>query len=134
MNALITLPDDGRKNYFVFGSNLRGLHAGGAARFAREHYRAETGVAVGHTGDAFAIPTMGRDMAPLPLDLIGGYVAAFIECAKDNPTHMYYVTPIGCGIAGFTPAQMAPLFASAPANCILPDEFTAVLNAQPARE
>jgi hypothetical protein len=127
--GLITLPDDGKKNVFVFGSNLNGYHGAGAARFARVHYRAQMGEKFGHTGDAFAIPTMDRTFTPLPLEKIAEYVKRFI--AEVKPDHVYYVTPIGCGIAGFTAAEIAPLFAGAPSNVILPDEFTAILN--PAR-
>lgn len=93
---------------FVFGSNLQGMHGGGAARIAFDHFGAEWGVGVGRTGRCYAIPTMHGG-----LDAIRPYVDEFIMYAKQNPTLVFLVTRIGCGIAGFTDKQMAPLFANA---------------------
>lgn len=123
---LITLPPDDPNAVFVFGSNEAGYHGGGAARAARVEYGAEMGTAFGHTGRAFAIPTMTEDLQPLALIAIAGYVNRFLAIAQRRPQYTYYLTPIGCGIAGFTPAQIAPLFAAAPVNVILPEEFRAV--------
>lgn len=93
---------------FVFGSNLQGMHGGGAARIAFDHFGAEWGVGVGRTGRCYAIPTMHGG-----LDAIRPYVDEFIMYAKLNPTLFFLVTRIGCGIASFTDEQMAPLFAKA---------------------
>ena len=90
---------------FVFGSNLRGLHGGGAARIAFEKFGAEWGVGVGPTGQCYAIPTMHGGV-----DEIAPYVNDFVAYAKQHSDQHFYVTRIGCGIAGFTDEQMAPLF------------------------
>ena len=102
---------------FVFGSNLAGHHHGGAARMAHECFGAEWGVGVGPTGQCYAIPTMQGG-----IDTIRPYVDDFIEYAKEHPMNRFLVTRIGCGIAGFTDQQMAPLFykASFVENITLP--------------
>lgn len=90
---------------FVFGSNLHGMHGGGAARVAHQKFGAEWGVGVGPTGKCYAIPTMHGG-----IDTIKPYVDDFITYAKEHTNQHFYVTRIGCGIAGFTDEQMAPLF------------------------
>ena len=90
---------------FVFGSNLEGQHAGGAARFAYDNFGAEWGNGVGPQGRCYAIPTMHG-----PLSLIKPYVDDFIEYARQHPMNRFLLTRIGCGIAGFKDAEMAPLF------------------------
>jgi hypothetical protein len=114
---------------FVFGSNLAGQHAGGAALFARQRRGAELGVGEGRTGQAYAIPTCDAWIRPLPLDQISGSVTAFIAYARQHPELTFEITRIGCGIAGFRDDEIAPLFAGAPENCQLPEgwrEFTLV--------
>ena len=106
---------------FVFGSNLAGQHSGGAAFFARTERGAEAGKWIGRTGQAFAIPTCDAQIRPLPLKEIARYVLSFIAYAQQHPDLTFEVTRIGCGIAGFTDAQIAPLFTGAPENCQLPD-------------
>ena len=93
---------------FVFGSNLAGMHGGGAARLAYEQFGAEWGVGVGPTGQCYAIPTMQGGV-----ETIRPYVDDFIAYAKQHPDQVFLVTRIGCGIAGFTDSQIAPLFATA---------------------
>lgn len=118
---------------FVFGSNLEGLHAGGAAKFAL-NFGAEWGNGVGIQGQTYAIPTLshpgGTQEHMLPVSTIGKFVRQFIEYAKTHPENHFYVTPIGCGIAGFTPVQIAPLFKGALnlENVSLPADFIKVLN------
>ena len=109
------------KKIFVFGSNLHGWHDGGAARYAVEHHGAIYGQGVGLQGDSYAIPTM------IPLLDIIPYVSDFKKFAKEHPDWEFQVTAIGCGIAGYTPEQIAPMLKNAPENCILPDEFKEVL-------
>lgn len=92
---------------FVFGSNLKGAHGGGAARIAHEQFGAEWGVGVGPTGQCYAIPTMQGGV-----ETIKPYVDVFIRYAEQHPELIFYVTRIGCGIAGFTDEQIAPLFAA----------------------
>ena len=93
---------------FVFGSNLAGFHGGGAARIAYEQFGAEWGVGVGRTGQCYAIPTMQGGV-----ETIRPYVNEFIRYAEHHPELTFLVTRIGCGIAGFTDEQIAPLFAAA---------------------
>ena len=109
---------------FVFGSNLAGAHGGGAARVAYEDFGAEWGVGVGLTGQSYAIPTMQGGM-----ETIKPYVDDFIEFAKAHPDLFFYVTRIGCGIAGFRDREIAPLFKEALAveNICLPETFVNLL-------
>jgi hypothetical protein len=92
---------------FVFGSNLEGQHAGGAARIAYEKFGAVWGIGVGPTGRSYAIPTMHGG-----LDAIKPYIDQFVEYAKTHPMNRFLLTRIGCGIAGFKDADMAPLFSA----------------------
>ena len=112
---------------FVFGSNLAGMHAGGAARTAIEKFGAIWGQGVGLQGQSYAIPTMQGGV-----DTIRPYVNEFIAFAKQHSELRFYVTPIGCGIAGFTSAEIAPLFkdASFVENIFLPKSFWNVLESQ----
>ncbi|MBQ7448999.1 MAG: hypothetical protein IJS73_04235 [Paludibacteraceae bacterium] len=93
---------------FVFGSNLAGFHGGGAAHIAYKLFGAQWGVGVGPTGQCYAIPTMQGG-----IDTIRPYVDDFITYANQHPEKLFLVTRIGCGIAGFTDEQIAPLFKSA---------------------
>ena len=103
---------------FVFGSNLGGMHAGGAARIAYNNFGAIWGQGVGLQGQSYGIPTMQGGV-----ETVRPYVNEFIQFAKDHPELTFLVTRIGCGIAGFTDAEMAPLFEKAHSieNVILPE-------------
>ena len=90
---------------FVFGSNLAGMHGGGAARTARLYFGAVLGNGDGPQGQSYAIPTMQGGV-----ETIQPYVDKFVSYAKAHPEQTFLVTPIGCGIAGFTPDDIAPLF------------------------
>ncbi len=105
---------------FVFGSNLAGMHGGGAAYAAFQKFGAVWGRGVGLQGQSYAIPTMQGGV-----ETIRPYVDDFIDFAKAHPDLFFYVTRIGCGIAGFTDAEIAPLFAAARAvpNICLPESF-----------
>lgn len=109
---------------FVFGSNAQGLHGGGAARYAHRLFGAVWGEGVGRTGQCYAIPTMDGAVAA-----IQPYVDDFIRYAAEHPELTFLVTEIGCGIAGYTPEQIAPLFAAAldQKNIRLPGRFVEVL-------
>ena len=109
---------------FVFGSNLAGMHGGGAARIARLHFGAVMGQGVGLQGQSYAIPTMQGGV-----ETIQPYVDEFIEFAKQHPQLKFLVTEIGCGIAGFSPSEIAPLFEQAGEvkNIYLPERFWMVL-------
>lgn len=104
---------------FVFGSNYAGQHGGGAAREAFDNFGAEYGVGVGPTGRAYALPTMDENLQPYSLATIGHHVAEFLKYAAANPHLEFFVTAIGCGIAGYSPEQIAPMFKEAPMNCTL---------------
>lgn len=105
---------------FTFGSNTAGRHGKGAALTARTMYGAEYGVGAGRTGNAYAIPTKGATLLPLPLFKIAEHVDQFIAYAREHPELEFLVTRVGCGLAGYTDEQIAPMFAMAPSNCELP--------------
>jgi len=110
---------------FVFGSNLAGFHGGGAAELAME-WGAVWGQGVGLQGKTYAIPTMfqtAEEMKP--------YIDNFLAFAKSRPELKFLVTEIGCGIAGFTPKDIAPFFKAAIEdkieNVYLPETFFSAL-------
>ena len=105
---------------FVFGSNLAGMHGGGAAYAAFQKFGAVWGCGVGLQGQSYAIPTMQGGV-----ETIKPYVDDFIDFAHARPDLFFYVTRIGCGIAGFADAEIAPLFAAARTvpNICLPESF-----------
>ena len=107
----------GENEIFVFGSNLAGAHGGGAALLAYRKFGAIWGQGVGLQGQSYGIPTMQGGV-----ETIAPYVDEFIEFAKVHPELTFFVTKIGCGIAGFSEAEISPLFKAAHgiANIILP--------------
>lgn len=109
---------------FVFGSNLEGSHGGGAARVAYNYFGAVWGEGVGLHGQTYAIPTMQGGV-----ETIKPYVDEFIRFAQRNGNLTFLVTRIGCSIAGFRDAEIAPLFKDAlyADNVILPKEFVECL-------
>ena len=109
---------------FVFGSNLAGAHGGGAARLAYNRFGAVWGQGVGMQGQSYAIPTMHGGV-----EAIKPYVDEFAQYAKTHPELKFFVTQIGCGIAGFIPEEIAPLFREAldVENVILPKVFVEIL-------
>lgn len=113
-------PDD----IFVFGSNLEGMHMGGAARVAYNKFGANWGQGVGMQGQSYAIPTMQGGV-----ETIKPYVDDFINLAREWDQNTFYVTRIGCGIAGFTDEQIAPLFDEAYDlyNVRLPKSFADII-------
>lgn len=109
---------------FVFGSNLEGAHGGGAALLAFRKWGAIWGQGAGLQGQTYGIPTMhGR------VEEIRPYVDEFIRFAKEHPELTFLVTEIGCGIAGFRPEEIAPLFRDAVPveNIHLPERFWNIL-------
>ena len=106
---------------FVFGSNLAGRHGKGAALHATRYYGAEYGVGVGRTGNSYAIPTKSQTLKTLPLEVITVYVNQFLAYARQNPELSFFVSKIGCGLAGYKETDIAPLFVDAPENCLLPE-------------
>ncbi len=114
----------GEDEIFVFGSNLAGIHAGGAARTALNRFGAKMGQGVGLQGQSYAIPTMQGGV-----ETIRPYVDDFIALAREWDQTTFYVTRIGCGIAGFTDEEIAPLFKDALElyNVRLPESFVRIL-------
>lgn len=115
----------GKRDFFVFGSNLAGRHGGGAARIAMNRFGAVYGQGKGLQGNSYAIPTMQGG-----IETIKPYVDRFIEFAKHEKALTFYVTKIGCGIAGFQLNEIAPLFKDALAvtNIRLPKEFVDLID------
>ena len=106
---------------FVLGSNLAGRHGAGAARFAREHRGAVYGQSTGHQGNSYALPTCDRNFKGLPLDHILAHVLSFLDYAEQHPELTFEVTRVGCGLAGHSEKNIAPMFKDAPPNCLLPE-------------
>lgn len=102
---------------FVFGSNLAGRHGKGAALEARKRWGAEPGTGIGRTGNAYAIPTKDANLRTLPLAFIGDHARVFLKYAELHPELEFYVTRVGCGLAGYTEEQIKPLFEGATPNC-----------------
>ena len=117
----ITTVEEGE--VFVFGSNAQGRHMGGAARVAMERFGAVWGVGEGLQGRSYALPTMEG------LDSMAAAVGRFVEFAREHPELRFLVTAVGCGIAGYRPEQIAPLFAEAVplGNVCLPLRFWEIL-------
>ncbi len=109
---------------FVFGSNAEGNHAGGAAYWALRHYGAVMGKGEGLQGTSYAIPTMYATLGESK-----EAINRFIEYARMHSDKKFLVTPIGCGIAGYTPEEVAPYFKDAimVKNIALPQSFWDVL-------
>lgn len=95
---------------FVFGSNLLGIHKRGAALTALQKHGAILGQGIGLQGNSYAIPTKENPNRTLSLVSINKFVADFILYAAYTPEHCYHVTPIGCGLAGWSYCQIAPMF------------------------
>lgn len=120
-----TLPQN--NEIFVFGSNLGGIHGSGAALVARTKFGAQYFIGAGPTGNSYGIPTKNETVEhSLPLSVIKRYVDQFIEYAnlcewRGDEREQFFVTGIGCGLAGFKPEQIAPMFKDAPDNCSFPD-------------
>lgn len=124
-----TLPENGE--VFVFGSNLQGIHGAGAAKVARDKFKA---LPVGHgfvAWKAYALPTKATPRERLPLQQIQKHVGEFIATCKQNPHMEFFVTRVGCGLAGYKDFEIAPLFERAPDNCSFPEPWKNYL--QPTR-
>lgn len=95
---------------FVFGSNLAGRHGKGAAKFAHENHGAEYGVGKGLTGSAYALPTKDEKIRTLPLERIEKEILEFFQFARKNENLTFILTPVGCGLAGYSSYIMMKLF------------------------
>lgn len=122
-----------RREIFVFGSNTQGRHGKGAALTAKQKWGAIQGEAVGLQGNAYAIVT--KDISKpknlqhrsISLEIIAKQVRDLIIFANENFSWKFIVSAIGCGLAGFKPEEIAPMFEGCPKNMELPDEFIEVL-------
>jgi hypothetical protein len=112
---------------FVFGSNEAGIHGAGAAKLAREKFGAIGGEGFGLQGKSYAIPTKDYDIITLNLNIINRYVKAFLVEAYRYSDLNFLVTEIGCGLAGYKPEDIAPLFKSSSENVFLPKRFVDIL-------
>lgn len=110
---------------FVFGSNLLGIHGKGAALYALQHHGAILGKGNGEQGTSYAIPTKISPNKPMPIASIWDYVWEFMHWIRAHRNHTYLLTPIGCGLAGHKPEDIAKLFSrfNPPANLKYPREF-----------
>jgi hypothetical protein len=115
---------------FVFGSNCSGRHGAGAAYLAWNKFGAEMGVGEGLTGQCYALPTMDEFFRTLSLNEIREKIERFIRICKEHTEKKFLLTKIGCGIAGYSPSEIAPLFKDFlpfPSNLVLPREFHEIL-------
>lgn len=117
------------RQIFVFGSNREGRLGGGAARTAVELHGAIWGQAEGLQGESYAIVTkeLRADCQPVTLAEVAEGVERFLDFARNHPELWFQVTPIGCGLAGFKPDDIGPLFRDAPLNCGLPEVFLSAI-------
>jgi hypothetical protein len=114
------------QTFFVFGSNVAGIHGKGAAKTAVLKYGAQWGVGEGFTGRCYAIPTKDKNLKPRKLEDIAKSVKTFMMAASVYPQRRLWVTAIGCGLAQFKPDEIAPMFYAhgpIPKNVWLPKEF-----------
>jgi hypothetical protein len=107
---------------FVFGSNLAGIHGAGAAKQAVK-YGARYGHGIGLMGKAYGIPTKDFDIQTMPLDKIKPYIDRFIKATNEYPGVKFFVTRVGCGLAGYKDADIAPLFRGCGSNCSFPEQW-----------
>lgn len=111
------------RTIFVFGSNRAGVHGGGAAKTAHQFYGAKWHIGEGLSGRSYGIPTKDDHIESLSVDEVAGHVTTFLAFAASRPDLRFAVTRVGCGLAGFTDEQIAPMFANAPDNCELPEAW-----------
>jgi len=112
---------------FVFGSNLAGIHGAGAALVARQKFGAKLGVGVGLSGRSYAIPTKDKYLKTLDLEVIKHYVDMFKSFTYSAKEYKFWVTRVGCGLAGYKDYQIAPLFKNCNTNCIFYKDWSIYL-------
>lgn len=111
------------KRIFVFGSNLAGIHGAGAALEAVTKHGAVKGRASGLQGASYGIPTKNQFLRTLPLSVVRSHIIHFMNFADRHPEFEFQVTQIGCGLAGFTAEEIAPIFGGAPDNCLFDEAW-----------
>lgn len=129
--CVVRLHKDGIQPYedevFVFGSNLAGIHGAGAAKQAIK-YGAKYGQGIGLSGRTYAIPTKDDNIQTLPLSEIEVHVENFVKFSIDNPETTFFLTRIGCGLAGYKDRDIAPMFKGCGGNCIFPEQWETFLS------
>lgn len=105
---------------FVFGSNMYGHHVGGAAKLAYDQFGAEWGINEGLAGQTYAFPTLEREMTKRGMRALANSRDRLFATARALPDKIFYLTKVGCGIAGYPEEEIKPLFADMPANVIKP--------------
>lgn len=115
-----TLPENGE--VFVFGSNLAGIHGAGAAKVAKEKFGAVWGKGDFAHGQSYAIPTKDEKIETIPLEWISNYVEEFVNYTHENLNTKFFVTRVGCGLAGYKDEDIAPMFKGAK-NCSFAEEW-----------
>lgn len=115
------------RRIFVFGSNLAGRHGKGSALEAVRNHGAKYGVGAGQCGNSYAIPTKDTRLNVLPISTIKMYVDRFLMHATVTPECHFDVVEIGCGLAGYKPEEIAPLFERATINVHLSERFERIL-------
>ncbi len=112
------------KQVFVFGSNLAGNHAGGAAKQAYEQFGARMGMGEGLIGQSYAFPTLNFEMGKMTYDELLRGCNNLYFCCKTNPDKEFLLTKVGTGIAGYGEEYMKDLFKGLyPSNLILPEDW-----------
>jgi len=106
-----------KSEIFVFGSNLAGRHGKGAAKDALRLYGASYGQGIGIQGRSYAIPTKDHYLNVLPIERIDKDVKIFVSFTRDNPKINFFITRVGCGLAGYKDYEIAPLFKGIGDNC-----------------
>lgn len=114
---------------FVFGSNLAGIHGAGAAKLAKDKFGAKLLVGHGMTGNCYAFPTKDQNIQTIALDIIPSFIYYLHSEIQRNPEKHFLVTKVGCGLAGYSVEEIAPLFKEfiCYENCSLPQEFIDVI-------
>lgn len=115
------------KQIFVFGSNLAGRHGAAAALTAKNQYGAVYGVGQGLRGRSYALPTKDGNLVVLKINVIKQHIETFKTFARNHPDLEFYVTKVGCGLAGYDDMVIAPLFQDSPANCVFSHEWVRFL-------
>jgi hypothetical protein len=116
-----------KNEIFVFGSNLNGAHAGGAALLAFQKFGAVMGVGDGITGSSYAFPTLDKKMQKVSISAFKKSVKKLYETCKENPSKVFLLTKVGCGIAGFAEREVQELFKSPPTNLVLPEDWREIV-------
>jgi hypothetical protein len=120
-------PSGNEEPVLVFESNLAGQHGKGASFLAEKCHGAADGKGWGQHGNSYAIPTADKDLMPLPQGVVGNYVQSFLKHAEANPGMRFRLTTLGFGNPNISQGELVRMFASAPANCLLPGRWLELL-------